>query len=422
MKIRTAILLCSTLALLAPASLFASGFGYYEQGAKATAMAGAFVGRADDVTAVFYNPAGIAFLDGTNFHFGTHPIKMDFTAKFMGISTDGVNDWLTPASIFFSTKLAKDIYFGFGFYVPFGLTVDWPKSWIGNQISYHTAVRSYYVQPTLAYKINDQFSLGVGLNIVRGKVELSQNNVQSVTLSPYLPPLEVPIDTVVEATGNGYGVNLGFLYKAAPNFSFGVSYKSEIEIDYDGDVDFTPTSTGIAAVDATIGAVFSDQNIRTTIAMPQILAFGTMFEVNPDFGLQVDLQWTGWSSFKNLVFDFDNDLLDSTDVNNWEDTWTFRVGCEYRPALEWALRAGYIYDQATIPLATLKPLLPDSSRNEVTFGLGYDTKETCCWGRLGLDFAVQYIWAAARTSTFAHFPADYESNVLILGTGISLSF
>ena len=422
MRIGVVVPLVAAAALSLPMAALASGFGYYEHGAKATAMAGAFVARADDVTAVFYNPAGIAFLDGTNVHLGMHPINLNFTSKFAGITTDDTNKWLTPASAFFSSKLNDSISYGFGFYVPFGLTVDWPDEWIGRPISYHTALRSYYLQPTIAFKVNEQFSVGAGVNIVYSKVELSRITVQQIPISPLLPPLSVHVDTVVEATGNGYGVNLGMLYKVNPKFNLGLSYKSEIDIDYDGDVDFTPTPTGIPLVDATVGAIFTDQNVRSNIKMPQILAVGAMFKASERFSFEVDVQWTGWSSFEKLEFDFDNDLLDAADVNNWEDVWTLRVGGEYLVSPDWAVRAGYIYDPAAIPASTLKSLLPDAARNELTFGIGYDTHESCCWGRLALDCAVQYIWTKGRTSTFTPFPSDYEANALIVGMGLTLGF
>ena len=425
MKKKLVVTIALLAGLMVPATLHASGFGYYEHGAKATAMAGAFVGRADDVTAVFYNPAGIAFLEGTNIHFGMHPVNINFTSSISGISTEDDNDWLPPSSIFISKKLTDKLAVGFGFFLPFGLNVDWPNNastWPGIQIAYHTAVRSYYFQPTIAYKVNDQLSIGLGVDIVRAKVELSRAPVQSITYHPLLPPLNVSIDTQVEATGYGYGVNLGVLYKVNPKFQIGFSYKSEIDIDFEGDVDFSFTSTGIPAIDATLGAVFYDQGAETNIKMPQIFAVGTMYKFDEKTSLQVDLQFTGWSSFETLPFDFENDMLDTVDENNWDDTLTFRVGGEHWFAHEWAFRAGYIFDQAAIPESTLKPLLPDSSRNELTLGLGYDTKESCCWGRFALDLAMQFIWADEVTSTYPYFPATYESDAMILGLGVSFTF
>lgn len=422
MKARVLIPLSAVAVLVISAAAFASGFGYYEQGAKATSMGGAFVARADDVTALFYNPAGIAFLEGTNFHVAMHPVNLNFTSKFMGTTTEGINEWLTPASTFFSAKLSDDVVFGFGFFVPFGLTVDWPSEWVGSQLSFHSALRSYYFQPTIAYKVNDQFSVAAGFDIVRSKVELCRILVHPMTVSPALPELDVKTFANIAGTGTGYGVNLGMLYKVNPKFNFGVSYKSEVSIDYEGDVDFSPFTTGIPDADAVVGTIFSDQKVRTEIKMPQILAFGTMIKAAENVNLQIDLQWTGWSSFDKLDIDFDNDMLNQTDPNNWEDAWTLRIGAEYLVTPYWGLRAGYIYDQGTVPSTTLKPLLPDTTRNWITFGLGYDTLEACCWGRFACDLAVMYFPGSEFDSTHPLFPSNYEADALILGMGITIAF
>jgi long-chain fatty acid transport protein len=220
----------------------------------------------------------------------------------------------------------------------------------------------------------------------------------------------------------GYGFNLGVLYKATPKFNIGFSYKSEVSIDYDGTVDFSPTATGIAPVDASINSIFADQGVRTTIKMPQIFAVGTMFKATDNINLQFDVQWTGWSSFEKLSFDFDNNLLDSEDASNWEDIFTVRIGGEYMVDPFWALRAGYIFDEGAIPDATLKPYLPDANRNELTLGIGYDTLESCCWGRIAIDLALQYLMFDDHTSTYPLFPAAYESSALIIGMGFTYSF
>ena len=116
-----------------------------------------------------------------------------------------------------------------------------------------------------------------------------------------------------------------------------------------------------------------------------------------------------------LEITFDNPMLNTTDVNNWDDTWMFRIGGEYQMSPDFALRAGYIWDETPIPDSSLKPLLPGASRNEMTLGFGYNTLDKMGWGKMTLDFALQYLWFADRSSTFALFPADYSANALIIG-------
>ncbi len=411
------VTLVAAVALLIPAALQASGFGYYEHGAKATAMAGAFVGRADDVTAIFYNPAGIAFLEGTFINFSFHPVKPHCESTLGGISTETTTGWIPPASAFVSTNLSENVAVGFGFFVPYGLSVDWPQNWIGREISYMSALRSYYFQPTIAFKLSEQFSVGIGLDYVRSKVEIGQKAVMS--LAPGLAP---EIDAALEGTGTGYGFNVGALFRASPRFQIGFSYKSQVSIDYDGNVDFTVPSTGIALFDAILSATFADQSVSTTIDMPYIIVVGSMFRVTDNFNVQLDVQRTGWSCYDELAISFQNPALDFADAGNWNDIWTYRLGFEYVMNRELSLRLGYIYDHTPILDSTLKPILPGASRNEITGGFGYDTLDSCCWGRVVIDFALQYLWFAPRTSTYVPFPSEYESNALILGLSFTYRF
>ena len=410
------ITLVAAAALLTPAALQASGFGYYEHGAKATAMAGAFVGRADDVTTIFYNPAGIAFLEGTFINFSFHPVKPYTKSTLYGTSTEATTGWIPPASAFLSTNLSENITVGFGFFVPCGLSVDWPQNWIGREISYASSLRSLYFQPTIAFKLSEQFSVGIGFDYVRSEVEIGK-----VAVVPLMPGLAPEIDAAMEGSGTGYGFNVGALFRS-PRFQIGVSYKSQISIDYEGEVDFTVPSTGIALFDAILGANFADQSISTTIEMPYIIVVGSMFRVTDNFNVQFDLQRTGWSCYDELAVSFENPALDFADVGNWNDIWTYRLGFEYVVNRELALRLGYIYDHTPIPDSTLKPILPGASRNELTGGFGYDTLDSCCWGRMIVDFALQYLWFEPRTSTFLPFPSEYDSHALIVGVSLTYRF
>lgn len=404
--------------VIAPAQLFASGFGYYEHGTKATSLGGAFVAMADDASAIYYNPAGLAFQKGTSVMAGFHPVKPNSTATLGSISTDTTTPWKPPFAAYVSGGITDSIRYGFGVFVPYGLEVKWPDAWIGNQISYRSFLSSYYFRPVIAIKVNDNFAIAGGIDFVYSKVELSRLN--RVSINPLLPTASIDAD--IAGDGTGVGFNLGALWKVNDQFSLGVKYQHEVEIDYEGTVDFTPTATGVALVDGLIAANFTDQDVTTSITMPAEFVIGLSFKASEDLTFNADMQWTKWSVYDELQIAFDNPTFNFGDVNNWDDSWMFRIGGEYWMNQEFALRAGYIRDTNPSPDNTVKPLLPDSDRNEVTFGLGYDTKESCCWGRTTLDFAIQYILFEERTSTYPFFPATYESDALILGFGIGFTF
>jgi long-chain fatty acid transport protein len=418
MRNTSKVLLIAAVAILISATAFASGFGYYEHGAKATGMAGAFVAQANDASAIYYNPAGIAFLEGTHVMGAFHPVKPSVTVSYAGTSTDGETPWLPPASAYISHQVTDNITVGMGTFVPYGLEVKFPKNWQGSALNARSYLSSYYYRPTIAIKVNENLALGASFDYVWSKLTLERQSAFSV--SPFLPSGRV--ETELNANGDGYGFTVGALMKASENLQLGIKYQHEVEIDYEGDAEFAYIAAGHPLVDGAASMLFVDQGAKTTITMPAELVVGVMFKPSDKLILEVDLQYTKWDSYETLVGELDNPMLSFEDPGNWDNTFMVRVGAQYEMAREWAIRGGYIFDTSPIPDNTLKPILPDADRNEFTAGLGYDTKEACCWGRFTADFAIQYILFDERTSKYPEYPATYETDVLILGFGIGLNF
>lgn len=419
MKSTRIIFAIALVMLLTTANAMASGFGFYEHGAKATALAGAFVARADDASAIYYNPAGLAFLEGKyNLYGAMHPVKPDSSATFANITTDTTTGWQPPFAGYIAMRITDSIKAGFGVFVPYGLEVKWPVDWLGSAISQRTFMSTYFFRPAIAIKVSDNMSFGVGVDFAWSKLTLAQQS--DFSISPLLPSGRS--DAEVEGTGSGVGFTVGALIKVNEQFQIGAKYQHEIEIDYEGDVVFDYSASGHPLVDGTAAALLTGQNVTTTITMPSEFVVGAMYRVTPKMILEADYQFTTWSSFESLDVAFDNPLLNINDESNWEDSWMIRIGLEYWVADEWAVRGGYIFDTTPIPDDTLKPILPDSDRNEITLGLGYDTKESCCWGALTADFALQWVMGEERDSTFPQFPATYTSDAFIVGFGIGVSF
>lgn len=419
MKSTRVIFAVALVALLTSAHAMASGFGFYEHGAKATAMAGAFVAQADDASAIYYNPAGLAFLEGKyNIYSTIHPVKSSSDATIFGVTTDTTTGWLPPSAGYAAMSITDKIKAGIGVFIPYGLEVKWPQNWIGSEISQRTYMSTYYIRPALALQVSENVALGLGVDFVWSKLTLEQQ--RSFSIHPALP--SGALDSTVEGTATGVGFTVGAMIKVNEQFQIGAKYQHEVELDYEGDVVFDYTASGHPLVDGTAAVLFQGQSVNTSITMPSEFVVGAMFRVTPKMILEADYQFTKWSSYKSLNVQFDNPLLDLEDEGNWDDTWMIRIGAEYWVDREWAVRGGYIYDTSPIPDDTLKPLLPDADRNEVTLGFGYDTKESCCWGNLTADFALQWVLFEDRTSTFPQFPAAYSTDVLIIGFGFGINF
>jgi long-chain fatty acid transport protein len=377
-------------AMLATAPLsFGAGLKINEQGAKAMGMANAFTAQADDPTALYYNPAGIAYLKGAQINLGSVVIAVPQT-RF-----DGTTGLSGSTEVHENAKrdlfIAPNLYATYSFEalpltVGLGINSIYPlaKSWdnnsaFRNQIQ-NIAVKPINFQPTVAYLFSD-FNLAVsaGLDVTHAIVSLSK--------SAYVPdpgnpnaPAELGI-MGLDGTATDVGYNFGLKWKPIKELSFGVAYRSEITLHVDGDANFLATTqAGAAAIGQS--ANFTSYNSRistrssvsTSITLPDSLAFGVAWQPTDKLTMELDAERTGWSSLKQLEFSFDNTQFNSfnnkPEDKSWKDAWCYKVGGQYAYNKNLDLRAGYAYDSNPIPDSTLGPMLPDADRHNVAIGMG----------------------------------------------------
>ncbi len=403
---------CALFAVvLAVSPVFAGGFSIYEQGGRAMGLAGAFAARADDASAMFYNPAGIAFLDGTHFYGGVTLILP--TAKFAGITPYpgfGVQEEtkdrvFTPPTFFITHRLGQKLGIGFGVYVPYGLGVEWDKrdEFTGRYISQNAELQSFYFAPEVAYQLTDKLAIAGGAQFVYSTVKLERALSQPFNGAV----LDVATLELTGDNGGSFAFDFSAMYKATDKLQFGGVYRSKVTNDYTGDADFTQVSTGDATLDAIIAAGLpansSGENligVATKIKFPWQAAAGVMFRATDKLILEFDLTRFGWSQFDELPFDFAAEEADgdvntpenSIVVEDYDDVNQYRFGAEYLASPKLSLRAGYLYDTTPQPTKSLSVLLPDANRHDITVGFGYDT------GKFTIDGAYMIILAKERST------------------------
>ncbi|MEO8381929.1 MAG: outer membrane protein transport protein [Acidobacteriota bacterium] len=360
---------------------YGAGFSIFEQGAKATGMAGAFVATADDPSAIFYNPAGLAqqrelsVLAGATF--------INFSNEFTGdpdsvytAGTSGKYDRHTfiPPNIYGVIPIGENLTFGIGAFSAWGLRTDWADPWVGRFVSRDADLKTMSVQPTLAWKTTDgRFALGGGVEYRRARVILSQN----IPL-PFPNPFTGRITDIGNARlasdyGSDIGYNVGILFKPSDRFRLGASYRSDMDIDLEGKADFTQIPTGNAQLDGLVGATFPhDDTISTKFPFPAVAAVGAAFSPNDRWDIEFDITHMTWSRFAALAVDFDDQPSRSfVREQNWDDSSAFRLGANIAATPEWDVRLGAIYDQNPQPTESVSPLLPDSDRVAATLGTGW---------------------------------------------------
>ena len=332
--------------------LFSAGFGVYEQGSAAMGQGNAFAARANDPSAIFYNPAGISQLEGTQVSLGATAIlvESEFQSDLTSNTTKMFRKTSFPPNFYVTRALPHKLTVGFGVFAPFGLKIQWPKNWELSQIIYSASLESIYFNPTIAWRPHDRLMLGFGLSYVYGITQLEKN------LTP-LPPPQVDL-RIARGTGDGWGYNFGGILKLSQGISLALTFRSQVKIDFEGRAE-------------SVFPTFINGKVTTTITMPPMVVIGIAHVFSPKLVLEVDVQWTGWSRFQSLDLKFENPAFNTSIPRNWEDVFAFRVGGEYKINERIVLRGGYTRDETPIPAGTVDPLLPDATRDIFAVGLGY---------------------------------------------------
>ncbi len=358
--------------LLSASLTFGSGFSIYEQGGKATAMGGAFIGLANDASAVFYNPAGITNLEGTNISLGTAIIIPAFA--FQGpTSVDKnlytkANDLVFPPTHFYAThQLTDNLTAGFGFYTLFGLGSEWDKNWAGRELATETHFQTFFLNPVIAYKIMDNLSIAAGYSLVIATVSMGHSN--------YVQPTDTYVESKLEGSTTGHGFNAGLQFKPMKGLSLGAVYRHNVQLDFeDGDATFDIPASLNPAVDAIHAGLFPDTKGSAGIKLANLIGAGLAYDLTDDFTATFDFMQLGWSSYDELTIKFDDPVAGKDETvaeKGYEDSYSLRFGLEYRYTESLAFRAGYCRDNHAVPDENVEPDLPEGDRNCYTVGIGY---------------------------------------------------
>ena len=384
MRIRCLALFLAVL-LLVPAVSRGAGFSIYEQGARALGSGGAYTARVGDASGIFFNPAGLARIEGGELELGTSLIYV--TREFAGVNPypgfgvheESPNQAFLPSHLYWGQRLNPNVVVGFGVYNPFGLTTEWsdPDAFSGRFLSTKVSVTPFFFQPTVAVSFGPRLRVGVGLMAVHTSLELRRHVGQPNPAG--LGVLDMGTVQLNGDNGLDFGGAIGFQAEVAPGVTMAASYRSNVGIGYDGTADFTFVGTG-TPLDPTLKLLFpGDQDVHTNLDFPASLILGLAVKPSSRLSLEGDLGWMQWTSFGELSLQFEDEELNTTMPEGWEDAFFYRFGAEYALNASTDLRFGYYYDETPQPTEAISPLLPDNNRHGVSLGLGKS------WGRWSVD-------------------------------------
>lgn len=443
-------LLCSIAAasVLGAATVsYGAGLKVNEQGSKAMGMGNAFIAQADDPTALFHNPAGISFLKGTQVNVGSTTIYAPQT-EFVGVAPLTGTTPTGAGSAYTYEKSKQDIFIAPTFYAthsfegvpmsiglginaiyPLAKTWDHSSAFRGEVIN--IAVKPINFQPTVAYRFDNlNLAVAAGLDITHAIVTM-QKNIYSPGSTPNSAYELGQLDLDGSATDIGY--NLGLKWKPIEQLSFGMAYRSEIKLKIDGSANFVATSpaghdligmTTSATSPYTRTRVVSD--VSTTITLPQSLGFGVAWKPTPAATVEVDAEWTDWSSLEKLEFTFAGPQFKN--LNNkpkpllWKGVMCYKLGGAYAINKNLDLRLGYMYDNNPIPDNTLGPVLPDADRHSFSIGQGIH------FDNFALDLAYMFTHFKDRTvnnmnmAEISGANGTFKSDVHLFSASVTVKF
>jgi long-chain fatty acid transport protein len=457
-----------------PALLPAQGFGIYEQGTCAMGRAGTGVAApCADGSAIFFNPAGLAGLKGGRATLGVTLLDVQggFTDDISRQKNSLDDPLLAIPQVYAAYGVTPKLGVGIGLFAPYGLQTRWPLTFDGRFAGYDNILRSVYIQPTVAYQVTPWLSLGGGLDIVLGKVELNQRLDLADAPVPPLPG--VPVGTVfgqfgiapgtdfadahLEASKTTVTAHWGAIFKVNDKLSIGGRYLMHATFNYEGTARFSQVPTGLVipadlavgpliipagtpidaflAAPATSGGldlfntVLTSQAVTTQIMNPEQLILGLAYKPRKDWTLFVDYQFTRWGTrFNTLTINFANPALNRVLYESYQNTNGIRLAGEWAKDAKWTFRGGYLRHQGAAPAETVTPLLPEGRRNEFTGGFTVKLSPG-----FSADVAYQYIRqddrrGRTREALFNQVPTTllnhgvYEFHAHLFGVSLGYAF
>lgn len=416
----TALCLVSGVAL-------GSGFSIFEQGAKATGMGGAFVATADDPSAIFYNVAGIAqqremtIIGGATFINFNNEFTGDPNDAFTS-GTSGKYDRHTfiPPNGYGILPIGENLTVGIGMFSAYGLRTDWQDPWVGRFASRDANLKTVSVEPAIAWQSSSgKIAIGAGVEYRRAHVILNRNNG---TINPFNGRIVDVANVYLNSDWDSdLAYNVGILLKPNATWRFGASYRTDMDIDFKGDATFTQISTGNAQLDAVVKASLPpNQAISTTIPFPATLAVGIATSAIPTWDIEFDITQVTWSRFESLNVAFETTpAINLARPQNWEDTYSYRLGANKKATENWDVQLGAVYDENPQPTESVSPLLPDSDRVGISFGVGWHRGP---WIINVSDMVLHFNDRSTDGRSGENFNGSYKTNANLVSLNVGVRF
>jgi len=408
--------LLSIIILAGSVSGFAGGFQLNVQSTRSLGMGGAYAGFGRGTESIFFNPGAMCNLKGHNFTLGGTLIL-----PLVSLQTDAYDNinqtspMGTPIHFYYGGQITDNLFLGLGINNQFGSSSSFEEDWQGRFIVQNISLKTFSYQPTIAYKIHDYISVGAGFVITTGKFAYEKA----------VPLTGTSTDegkAALSGSGVTFGFNAGLFSTLIDNdkmkLTLGADYRSGQTINLENGV------ANFSDIPVSLQGTFpAETKFTGKLNLPSVITAGFAYEfkINEKNSITAvyDFNYTGWSSYDTLAFDFENaDTPDSKTTKAWVNTPTHRFGIEYALNEMFYFRAGGYFDVTPIQDGFVSPELPDATQFVPTIGFGM---------QIGENFAFDLSWLhqdVTRTASLddAGFTANYHRIADVISFSTTIKF
>lgn len=402
------LILVSVLGLCAAFTESAPGLGFaiVDHDALATARGDAFTATADNPSAIYYNPAGISQLEGTQFRIGSYFVAPESTFTPLGSTRDYSNDWrITPVPNFYFTSNPNGgpISLGLAVNLPFGFSIEYPDNTPFRDLIIEGGITYLRFNPVLSVQVTKSLSIAAGPTINWSQADLKRG------------VFSVGDEFKFKGRGLAVGATFGILWQPWEQHSFGLTYRSPTKVHYHG-------TSYLRTNDMTVATPFGpfvvpgislDENADASIQFPQSIAIGYSFRPTPSWNIEANVEWTDWDSLNDVIL-VQTTLPDTVLPFNYQSSFYYKIGATYYCPGGFNVSAGYLFAGNSVPNADYTPAVPDSNHHVFSAGIGQK------WKNIEWNLAYQFTFGPDHrviNGTSADGTYEFMSNAISLSFG-----
>lgn len=433
--------LIGAMTALSAMSMMAEGYQINTLSAKQLGMGHTGTALKLGSESMIFNPAALGFSNRTlDISGSVTGIKAIATADYNGGKYQTKNGISTPMAINASFRIYDNFQAGISFYTPYGSAIDWTKDWPGAELNQKVNLKVFTVQPTFAWRITPKLSVGAGLMISWGNVNLDKALVSGRSFDALMGAMGVPSNLGESAAASvnlkgtsdvALGANVGIMYDINSKWTVGADFRTRMQMKVPAgvaQVDYA-TETARKVLEQKVGLI-NEANFSAAMPCPYVLNVGASFKPDERLTLAADVQLTGWKTYRTLNIEFPDNIKDFSQhiTKDYRNAMAYKIGAQYALTDRFDLRAGLMIDTTPVNKNYYNPETPGMTKIEPTVGFSFRPIE-----RLSIDFSFMYIAGTGEddakctymdllTRQPVSFEADYHVHAFAPAIGINYAF